>query len=281
MDSSVSETAVSLPAPSLRPFIRRYAGFRITGMSRGEHFGLPSSDVDLIISLGPRIEVLQMPNSAQAPASFSALVAGLQQAPALLRNGTEVFGLHVFMTPLGAAAILGVPSCALSMQVTALSNLWPSCATPLVERLRSADSWLDRFAILDETFIARLDPRPIRPDIEWAWRRLRSAHGAVSIGRLAGEVGFSRRHFSERFRHEIGVTPKAAARVFRFERACRIIQDKRWSLALVAAACGYSDQAHMSREWQALAGSSPRQWIARELPFLQDYELGGDDDGEP
>ena len=34
----------------------------------------------------------------------------------------------------------------------------------------------------------------------------------------------------------------------------------------------------MTREWQTLAGSSPRQWIAQELPFLQDYELANGDD---
>jgi AraC-like DNA-binding protein len=47
----------------------------------------------------------------------------------------------------------------------------------------------------------------------------------------------------------------------------------------VAFLCGYYDQAHMTREWQALAGCAPRMWIAKELPFLQDYEfpLGEDE----
>ena len=82
-----------------------------------------------------------------------------------------------------------------------------------------------------------------------------------------------------RFRGAIGVTPKSAARVFRFERACRLIKDERPSLAHVAASCGYFDQSHMTREWNALAGCSPRTWIASELPFLQDYEIGGSYDG--
>ena len=100
---------------------------------------------------------------------------------------------------------------------------------------------------------------------------------SVPIQLLADEIGYSRRYFSERFRDAIGVTPKSAARVFRFERACRLIADRRPSLAHVAIACGYYDQAHLTREWNALAGCSPKAWIARELPFLQDYELGGRD----
>jgi AraC-like DNA-binding protein len=68
-----------------------------------------------------------------------------------------------------------------------------------------------------------------------------------------------------------------AARVFRFERACRLIADHRLSLAHVAITCGYYDQAHLTREWCDLAGCSPKAWITRELPFLQDYELGSGD----
>jgi AraC-like DNA-binding protein len=87
----------------------------------------------------------------------------------------------------------------------------------------------------------------------------------------------SRRHFNGRFRDAPGVAPKLAARVFRFERACRLMADKRSSLAHVAIACGYYGQPHLTRESYALAGCLPRAWIARELPFLQDYELGGRD----
>jgi len=34
----------------------------------------------------------------------------------------------------------------------------------------------------------------------------------------------------------------------------------------------------MVREWHALAGCTPRDWIVSQLPFLQDYEIGGGHD---
>src|SRR5262249_42313199 len=150
-------------------------------------------------------------------------------------------------------------------------------AGDLMEMLLMADTWQQRFAVLDRAFVSKLNPTGVQSEISWAWERLEKTHGLVPVQELADEIGYSRRHFSERFRDAVGVAPKLAARVFRFQRACRLIADKRASLVHVALACGFYDQAHLSREWYAFAGCSPRKWIARELPFLQDYELGGRD----
>ena len=90
---------------------------------------------------------------------------------------------------------------------------------------------------------------------------------------LAAAIGWSRRHLTERFHHEVGITPKTLARIARFEHACALLRYGPRDLAGVAVTAGYYDHAHMTREWQALAGCTPTTWIAQELPFLQDYEF--------
>jgi AraC-like DNA-binding protein len=274
MSKPIADTAVRLPAPALRPFITQYAGFRVSGLPCGVHFGLPSSDVHLIISLGDPIEVVQMPNSMQRPSALTALVSGLQNAPAVVRQNRYVFGLHVFIKPLGVRAILGVASEEISSLVLNLSDIWGNGAESLIETLLGAHTWHERFAVLDRAFVSKLNPFSPQREISWAWERLAKSHGSVPVQQLADEIGYSRRHFSERFREMIGVTPKLVARVLRFERACRLIADNRLGLAQVAIVCGYYDQAHLTREWYAFASCSPNAWITRELPFLQDYELG-------
>jgi AraC-like DNA-binding protein len=57
----------------------------------------------------------------------------------------------------------------------------------------------------------------------------------------------------------------------RLERSRRHLHSDRPSLAEVAAACGYDDQAHLAHEWKHLAGCPPSAWLAgEELPFVQD-----------
>ncbi|HEY2979735.1 MAG TPA: AraC family transcriptional regulator [Anaerolineales bacterium] len=279
MSSPHSEQAVRLPTQALRPFIARYAGYCAQGLPPGTHAGLPSRHVHLIIGLGSPIDIIRMPSETQKPGAFAAFVSGLQDAPATVRHDGNLRGLHVFLTPLGVRAILGASSPELVSRVVDFSDLWGLEVGDLVERLMAAGTWEQRFKILDAVFVRALRPTAApRRELAWAWGRLVQAHGCMPIQRLAHELGWSRRHFSERFRTELGVTPKTAARIFRFERACRLIKDERPSLAELAYACGYHDQAHMTREWNALAGCTPGIWIARELPFVQDYELSGRDD---
>lgn len=89
-------------------------------------------------------------------------------------------------------------------------------------------------------------------------------HGTLRIGALAAEIGWSRKHLLQRFRAEMGLGPKALARMLRFHQACRLAQQPGSEWAQVAAAGGYADQAHLAREFIDLAGESPQAWARRQ-----------------
>ncbi len=65
------------------------------------------------------------------------------------------------------------------------------------------------------------------------------------------------------------MTPKVVARVLRFERAVTLLSTR--PLADVAVVCGYTDQAHLNREFRALADCTPREMA---LTFVQDTAAG-------
>jgi AraC-like DNA-binding protein len=269
------ETVVGTPAPPLRAVIGMYRGYRIDGPS-GAHRGLPSRHLTFIISLDEPVDIVRMPGGAQAPGRFQAFVGGLHAAPASIRHEGFQYGLSLELTPLGARALLGLPAGALAYMVVGLEDVFGRAAIGLVDRLVTSPGWRERFAVLDEVLVRRLQEGRRPPsEVSRAWERLVSTDGAVEATALAADVGYSRRHLGELFRRELGLSPKVAGRVLRFERSRRLLeQPGRPGLATVAARSGYYDQAHLTREWREIAGCTPTTWMAEELPFVQDARHG-------
>jgi AraC-like DNA-binding protein len=264
--------AVRRPAPALRLHIDRYVGYHQVLGVPGIHRGLPSQHLTLIVAFDEPVDIVAMPNPAQPSQAFFALVGGLHAAPAMIRHNGRHHGIQLELTALGARRLLGMPAGELGSTVLALDEVLGRPARELSERLAASLGWAARFDVLDEVLTRALVDRAGPPaEVAWVWERLVATGGGVEVGALAGEVGWSRRHLGERFRQELGLSPKVAARVLRFERACELLRrPRRPGLADVAARCGYTDQAHLTREWHDLAGCSPTTWMAEELPFVQD-----------
>ncbi len=267
-----ADGAIGRPAGPLRPYVSRYSGYWLDGFGPGTHQGLPSGSLTVVLSLGPPVDLAVHPDPSQPPASYDALAAGLHAAPVTIAYEQSQRGVQLDLTPLGARALFGLPAGELGSIVVSLDALIGRRAGEWLDRLRSALTWSERFSTLDDVLAAALVTAPApSPEVARAWDRLVSCAGAMEVAALATEVGWSRRHLSERFQRELGLTPKVAGRVLRFDRARRLLGRRdRPGLAAVAATCGYYDQAHFTREFRELAGMSPTAWMAAELPSVQD-----------
>lgn len=262
---------VARPHPELRHLVRRYIAYRQYDIPPYRHRGLPSGALTLIISLADPIRIVGGPGTARGPLRLRSPVGGLHLGPSLIDQDPYQAGLHIELNPLGVQSLLGVPAAELARDVVDVADLPVRWGRDLAVRLMDAPGWEDRFALLDREFRAALRPVATAGEIQWAWRNLRATHGTYPVSDLASEIGWSRRHFSARFGREVGLPPKQAARLIRFERSTGLIRAGR-PLADVAAEGGFYDQAHLTNEWRALAGCTPGTWIAEELPFLQDAE---------
>ena len=293
----VSESARAAPAVPLRGLIGWYSGYRQQGVPPARHRGLPSPYLTLIITLDDPLTVARHPDPADRPGDYRTLVGGLHTTPALISHPGRQSGVQVQLSPLGARALLGLPAGELAGRDLAADDVLGGVAAELHERMRAAADWPARFAILDQVLLARADlDQQVSPDIAEAWRLLVRSGGQIRAAELADHVGWSPRYLQQRLRTETGLTPKAAARVTRFDRARRILQRQAASgtasvpgsaaaaggaaptsasggavvtLADVAAGCGYYDQAHLAREFRALAGCPPAVWLADEFRNVQ------------
>jgi len=122
-------------------------------------------------------------------------------------------------------------------------------------RLGSVDDVEHRRELLLQAIVDRLADLDVErpPDVA---RALAELDRPVAV--VASELGWSRRHLQRLAIHSVGLDPTTHRRVLRLDRAVRRLRRRPFEpVASVAAACGYCDQSHLSREAVAIAGSSP------------------------
>ncbi|MFC5994063.1 helix-turn-helix domain-containing protein [Pseudonocardia hispaniensis] len=248
------------PHRALARLVLGYSGYREFSPAPLRRRQAPVGSCALILSFGDPIR-LDGPAGPLVPRSF---LAGMHDAAVLTEFTGAQHGVQVDLTPLGVFTLLRRPMSELTNRTARLDELGDAELAALPARLAEDRDWAQRFARLDRFLAERLlDERAARhdPEVAWAWSELVRRDGAVPVAALAAETGWSRRHLLNRFRDQIGLAPKPAARVLRFSRATRLLVAGS-DAASVAATCGYADQSHLVREFRALAGCTPGQYRA-------------------
>jgi AraC-like DNA-binding protein len=161
--------------------------------------------------------------------------------------------------PGGAQPFLRVPAVELTDKVLAARDLaagWLDVRGVVPATPRAVIAGLER-ALLERLHAVGLDR-----NVCHATQRL-LAPAPPRIDALARELRHSRQHLARLFREHVGVSPKEFARVARLQRALSHLQCAPGEgLASAALALGYYDQAHMTRDFNDIAGLTPH--AARE-----------------
>ena len=252
------------PAPGLRRYVRRYYGFteRASGPVRRREG--PGVDVILLFSFGYEWRIGSATDPSRPVAKVGSFVAGLHEECVTTEHDGESHGLQVSLTPPGAYALFGLSMHELAGRTVDAAAVL-GARESLAEKLADLDDWSSRFDLLDRALLRRLEGgRPPSTEVMWAWERLVRDHGRLPIGDLTAELGWSRRRIASEFREEVGLPPKRAARLLRFERAKALLHRPDRSLADVALESGFYDQSHLCNEFRRISGSTPAAYFGRE-----------------
>jgi AraC-like DNA-binding protein len=222
---------------------------------------VPPPAVMLVVDIGGSLLVDEASGSRQR----GSMVAGLAPVGAAGHGSQDFECLQVRLSPVVAHAVLG--GCGeLGGTVVALEDLWGREAGQIQEQLQEAVTWEDRFAIAELALARRKETgRAVDPEVGFAWGQLVASRGRVRVDRLAAEAGWSRKRLWSRFQSQIGLTPKRAARLVRFDHAARLLAAGH-SPATVAADSGFADQSHLHRDVVEFAGMTPAAMAV--TPFL-------------
>jgi AraC-like DNA-binding protein len=225
---------------------------------------LPNGVVELIFNFGPPHRVIE---DGTVRWYRRAWLAGMQQGPLIIASQGRTDLLGVRFRPGGAAALLHVPLRELTDDVVELEQLDGADRTlarlagelSAVKPSRRVEATVAALSRLLDRCGDRTDPR-----IRAAVLGLRSA---PSLRHLADQVGMSHKHLIDRFHRDVGVAPSRLRRILRFDEVVRtLVASGPATWASLAVRHGYTDQAHLIREFRAFAGVTPTAFLATLLP---------------
>lgn len=162
-------------------------------------------------------------------------------------------GIPAVPEPTGIMHLLSTASAALETDVNAAS----ACLQRALTLVRARDSYKsthDADAANIEGGLAPWQTRLLRTYLE------EHLAGKVTAGALATSVHLSASQFFRAFRESFGMSPMAYMAQLRMQHAQRLMQTTNESLSQIALACGLCDQAHLTRTFRRLVGTTPHQW---------------------
>lgn len=222
----------------------------------------PSGTLELVVNLHEDRFCIE------GRAFAGAMVSGAYARPFLIETQahTNIMGVH--FRPGGAQPFFGAPPGALAGLHVELAALWGRARTrTLRERLGEEASLARRFDLLEAELVARMHG-DLRAEVSLALAALQLPRARVE--HVVADSGLSHRRLAELFTAQVGMRPKAFARVLRF---CRARDDASRTPApdwgALAVAHGYFDQSHLIRDFMAFAGVSPSELVRRRDPRVK------------
>lgn len=235
---------------------------------------LPTGSMHLVLRLSEAPLVLFESAAGRPSQTLGPLIMGGARSGYYIKQVTSGAGsVGAQLQPGGAPAMFGVPASELAEQHVPLDALWGLDAALLRERLQEVsqvrratapqngalDVLRAQVDLLESALLRRL--RKGAPDAQprlWLASTLAALDRGTSLATVVDQSAVSHRAFIARFRSMVGLTPKTFARIRRFQRVVEALSaEPQASLSRLAFEAGYSDQAHLTRDFAEFAGVSP------------------------
>jgi AraC-like DNA-binding protein len=225
---------------------------------------LPRGAVTVIVDVGQRQQVdfyaADGCTRLDVPPAFA---TGAHASSYVSEMAADEPAIAIHFRPGGALPFLGIPLSDLENSHVGLDDIWGRSGIELHERLIDAQTVSARFAIVESFLLSRPWSSVRRHPAVAAALAAIEANPSIPIAELRDLVGLSTKRLIAVFRAEIGLSPKAYARIRRLQAALRLLGST--SGAQVAAEVGYFDQAHFVREFKSFAGMTPTQYTEQRL----------------
>jgi AraC-like DNA-binding protein len=188
----------------------------------------------------------------------SAYVVGMLLHPVLVPLRGDVDRVGIKLRPGAANLLFGTPARDVRNRVVQLGDVSARFRPSLLDELSAADDFRARVGVVERWLLGELDRlRPSTLAIHAETNRLLDAVDRGARPRdLRDLTGWNERKIQRIFHTRFGASAATIRRLSRFRRSLAVLEaGEHASRASASSHLGYSDQAHMCREFREFAGT--------------------------
>lgn len=257
------------PSPLLAPYIRQYWFLTVNDVAHDTQRLVPAGSIMLFFHRGGQIYT-----SAKNSLQPNAYVCGqsIKYSDSAYSGNLDI--ILVVFHPIGAKAFFKIPLNELSNQNVAIDALCDPQISELEKRLME---FADNETCVG--FIENFLLKRIYQFEEYNHKRLTAVIKSINCGQsdileLAQTACLGYKQFKRIFAEHAGVNPKDFLRIFRFQKASRILQVwPQTTLIQLAEECGYSDKSHLIKEFKGFSGYTPGEYVSVCDPYSEYHSL--------
>jgi AraC-like DNA-binding protein len=231
---------------------------------------LPDGSMDLLIDLTETPKKLFHNEEGTSYTTFKkSWMSGMKTEYILIDSSvSSMMGVH--FRPGGAWPFFNFPVNELNNLTVETDCLWNTEIHSIRDAILNTVNIEDKFSIVENYFLQKgknkLEPHPL---VNYAIDQLLQSPQLWTIDRLTRKTGFTQKHLISLFKKYAGLPPKLFARISKFQKVVQLVEkEQKINWASLAYECGYYDQAHFIKEFQAFSGINPSSYLAERGDYI-------------
>jgi len=231
---------------------------------------LPTGAAGLIVNLAEdQVRSYDPDRGMRCETTVGTVFCGVQSRHTVIDTAEQEHVLGVVFKPGGSVPFVAMPAFEARDRDVPLDVLWkPGRVAALRDELLHTPDPDAKLDAMERELRSALRPARTHPAVAFALQRFNERPRVASIAPVTAAVGLSAKRFIERFKADVGVTPKRYCRIRRFQQAVtRAHAGRGVEWTRVALDCGYCDQAHFINDFRAFAGLTPGAYLAARTDF--------------
>lgn len=262
------------PAFPLNRFIEHLVYY--DGLSAAHNLDrfLPDGNTEIIIDLTEKPQYIYDNETLQEiQACRHAWISGVRTGPITIPSGNGSRMLIVAFKKGKAFPFYRFPMNELTDTVAEAELVFGRSVVNLREQLLAAKSVGRIFQLVEEFLLYQAGDA-----IEESTSTRCVGHALLSIitnptirclHQLNDEMGYSRKHFIDLFKAQVGASPKQYLKIMRFQKAvCAIETSELIQWSAIALDSGYYDQAHFINDFKLFSGFTPNEYLKKKSSLL-------------